>query len=322
MDDSDFSARYTFDLTYFSHRQGNSFDFTHEFVAQYRHSFSDRFGLNVAEQFRYYTEPSLLDSTGTLFRNGAYISNTVNGAFNAQWTPLFGTVTTYSNTIVKYEDGSIALEQDNMENTGTQSFSFAILPKVNFVFGGIVDNITYDDINRGYTNYTGDAGLDWQALPSLTLGGRVGGSITDTDQSGTSASPYAAVTLGWQLGARSSLSFNYSHDVVPTDVSVAEGQIADRFSTTLKYDITPDITVHLEGIFTHGEYTESLITPGTIPSFSENDYAIDTGAAYHPQQPLLMSKRVIFSAASPRAGLAGFRDYARNQVYLGIRGTY
>ena len=145
MEDSDFSARYTFDGIYYEHRPGGSFDNTHEFVAQYKHSFSDRFGFNIAEQFRYFTDPSLFESTGTVFRNGAYYSNTINTAFSAQWTPLFSTLTSFSNTVVKYEDGSIAFEQDYMENTGSQNFSFAILPKVNVVFGGILDTISYDD---------------------------------------------------------------------------------------------------------------------------------------------------------------------------------
>lgn len=319
MEDSDFSARYTFDMTYYNNRQGDSFDLTHEFIAQYRHSFSDRFGLNLAEQFRYYTEPSLFESIGTLYRNGAYISNTVNGAFNAQWTPLFGTVTTYSNTIVRYEDAATAQTQDSMENTASQSFSFAVLPKVNYIFGAIVDNITYDQVVRGYTNYTANTGLDWQALPTLTLGGRVGGSITEADQSGSSVSPYGAVTLGWQLGARSSLTFNYAHDVVPTDVSVAEGQVADRFTSNFKYDITPDITAHLEGILTHGDYTQSLILPGTVSSFTEDDYAIDTGLGYHVNSNFDVETGYIFSGVSSEAS---FRDYERNQVYVGLRGTY
>jgi len=318
-DGGDFSARYTFDVTYYNERSGGSLDMQHEFLAQYRHSFSDRFGFNVAEDFRYFTEPSLLDSIGTNFRNGAYIANTINSSVSAQWTPLFSTLTTYANTIVKYEDGAIATEQDNMENTGTQSFSFAVLPKINLVVGGIVDNITYDDIQRGYTSYTGDGGLDWQALPSLTMGGRVGGTITDTDQSGSSVTPYASFTLGWQLGARSSLTFNYSHEIVPSDVVNSQGQLADRFDTTFKYDVTPDITVHLEGIFTHGQYTEDLLTPGTGAAFEENDYALDLGAAYHVNTHFDIETGYDFSGVDSGEN---FRDYTRNQVYVGVRGTY
>ncbi len=318
MVDSDFSARYTFTGTYYDNRNGGEFDTAHDIVAQYRKSFSDRFGLNVAEQFRYSSEPSLFDNTGTVFRNGAYYTNTVNAGFNAQWTPLFGSMTTFSNTIVKYEDATQSIEQDSVENTGTQSFSFAVLPKVSWVVGGIIDDISYDNIDRGYTSYTGNTGIDWQALPSLSLGVRVGGTYTDSSQS-SEVSPYASVTLGWQLGARSSLTANYSHDVVPTDVYVSSGQIADRFSTTFRYDITPSLSAHLEGILTRGDYSNSLIAPGTISGFTEYDYALDTGVSYRYNNYLNFEAGYLFSGVSSDLS---FRDYTRNQYYIGVRGTY
>ena len=185
MGDSEFSARYTFGLNYYdSSQQEGSYDMSHEFVAQYKHDFSNRFDLNAAERFDYSTEPDLQNNTGTLYRNGGYYTNAVNAGFDGQWTPLFGTTTTYANTVVRYEDGIDSQGQDSMENTGSQNFSFAILPKINLVFGGIVDEINYDNLVRGYTSYTGNGGLDWQALPSLSLGGRVGGTLTEEDVKG------------------------------------------------------------------------------------------------------------------------------------------
>jgi hypothetical protein len=319
MQDSEFTGRYTFGMTYYENRPGNSFDFTHELALQYTHSFSDRFSLNAAEDFRYFTEPSLFQSTGTPYRSGAYYSNMVNIGFNAQWTPLLSTTTTYANNIIKYENSSISTGQDNMENTGSQNFLFAILPKVNLVFGGIIDNTSYDNVARGYTSYTGNTGIDWQVLPSLSVGARVGGSYDEVEQTGSSVSPYAAVTVAWQLGARSSLNFNYTHSVVPTDVTTAEGQIADRFDTTFTYNITPKLNAHLDGIFTHGEYTTDFTAPGTTPDFSENDFGLDTGLVYHLNNVVDLSVGYLFSGVSSEES---FRNYTRDQIYLGVRGTY
>ena len=117
------------------------------------------------------------------------------------------------------------------------------------------------------------------------------------------------------------MSFNYSHEVVPTDVSSGnEGQqVSDRFNATFKYDITPDITVHLEGVYTHGEYTQALITPGTVGDFDEDVYAVSTGVQYHVNKYLDVESGYIFSGVD--SGLA-LRDYTRDQVYVGVRGTY
>lgn len=319
MDNSDFSARYTFDATYFQNRSGDQFDLNHEFSARYNHSFSERYNLDLRELFRYSTEPSLLDSTGTLFRDGAYISNVAAAEFTAQWTPLVGTVTTYTNTLYDYQDKSIAIEQNFLENTVNQDLRFAIQPTYTLVFGGIYDGIDYDHISRGYNNYTGNVGIDWQALPSILVGARFGGTVTDADNVGTSTSPYVSLTVNWRLGERSSLDFGYLHNVVPTDVVTATGQEADRINAKFSYDITPSITTHLEGIYTHSDYTSDLILPGTISDFTEDVVAIDTGFAYHFNKNFDFDGGYTFSNVSSQLT---FREYTRNQVYVGIRGTY
>ncbi len=319
MDSSDFSLRYTFDVTYFENRPGDQFDLNHEFVARYNHAFSERYNLDVREQFHYYTEPGLMDSTGTLFRNGAYIDNLSSVEFTAKWTPLVGSVTTYTNNVVAYQDSAIAIEQNNMQNTVNQDINFAILPTYSLVFGGIFDNVSYESISRGYTNYTGNVGVDWQTTPSLVIGFRGGGTITDGQNVGTSSSPYASLTANWRLGQRSSLDFNYVHNVVNTDVIAAVGQEADRVTSKFKYDITPSISAHLEGIFTHSDYTAKLILPGTVPSFTEDVLAVDAGLDYHFNKNFDFDMGYTFTNVSSQLA---FREYTRDQVYLGVRGTY
>ncbi len=319
MDNSDFSARYTYGLTYYSNRPDNDTDQSHQFLARYTHAFSDRFNIDVRDSVSYSTEPDIMDASGTLYRNGSYWNNTGSIDFIGQWTPLFSTVTTYTNVYYSYDEDTIATEQNSDENTLEQDFRFAVLPKVNLVFGGIYDNLDYQYYSRGYTSYTGNTGLDWQALPSLSLGFRIGGTYTTSDGASDSTSPYANLTANWQLGKRSSLIFNYSHTVAPTDVFVASGQIADRITATFKYDVTPDITVHLEGIYTHSDYTSNLIQSGTISSFDENVVGIDSGLVYHLTPNFDLEGGYLFTNVSSQLD---FRDYTRNQFYIGVRGTY
>jgi hypothetical protein len=346
MENSEFSARYTFDITYYSNRDntqsnnggsngssgtnGGSITFTHEFVAQYTHAFSDRFNLALSEQFRYFTEPSLFQSTGTNYQDGPYIANTLNGMVSAQWTPLFGTTTTYANTVVRYDDAAIAVAQNSIENTGSQSFSFAILPKLSLNFGGIGDNITYTSGLRGYTNYTGFIGAGWKALPSLSLSGRGGISYIEPIGSKASIGPYAALSLTWTLGARSSLSFDYAHEVTPTDQVGANGQTSDRFSASFNYDITPSLSAHLQGIFTNAVISQSLITPtsastsGTVSSTNEYDYELDTGLTYQYDRYLAFDLGIILSGVTSNNNSSGNsgNDYTRDEAYVGVRGTY
>jgi hypothetical protein len=340
-EDGDFSARYTFDITYYGDVGGNnggsgtnnttttnnnnnnikngSFQYDHEFVAQYAHTFSSRFNFNVAEQFRYFYEPSLFENTGTLYQSGNYVSNILNGTVNAQWTPLFGTTTTYSNTVIRYDDANVALTQNSIENTGSQLFNFAVLPKVNAGFGGIVDDISYESAQRGYISYTAFIGGQWQILPSMSASARGGGSYTEPVDAKATISPYAAVSFDWSLGARSELTFSYAHEVTPTDQIGASGQTSDRFTALFRYDITSSISAHLQGTFTRSDISQSLITSAALSSYSENDYALDTGLTYHYNSYLSFETGILLSGVSSELDV---RNYSRDEAYVGVRGTY
>jgi hypothetical protein len=338
MEDSDFSARYTFDMLIYGSNPNNgatngggssnssSIQYSHEFVAQYAHAFSDRFNLNLAESLRYFIQPSILESTGTNYQNGPYVSNTLNGTATAQWTPLFGTTTTYANTIVKYDNAAVALGQNSTENTGSQTFSFSILPKISLSVGGIGDDITYDSASRGYTTYTGFIGGQWQALPSLSVTARGGGTYIEPVQSQgqsqgqASFAPYVAITIPWTLGARSSLSFDYAHEITPSDQTGANGQTSDRFSASFRYDITARLSSHLQGVFTHAVISSLLTTSGSGGGYSEDDYYLDTGLTYHYNTYLDFNAGVTLSGVSSEQIIAN--SYERDQVYLGVRGTY
>jgi len=212
-----------------------------------------------------------------------------------------------------------------VENTGTQSLAFAILPKISLNVGGIADNTTYEAAaHRGYTSYTGFGGVSWGALPTLSLSGRGGATYTQVVQTQGSASsgsfsPYAAFSIGWALGARSSLSFDYSHEITPTDQLGANGQSSDRVSANFSYSITPSLSAHLQGIYTLADITPALISSSSVSSYTETSYGIDTGMTYHYNSFLDFSAE--FSSYAVSSGIAT-DNYTRQQVTLGITGTY
>ena len=323
MENSTFDARYTFSYTYFNHHApGQSSQIEHDVVLRYNHAFSDRFNLDLRDDGGYHIDPSLQSAIGTVNREGGYYSNIFTGEFTAQWTPLFGTVSSYSNNLIYYEDGAIGAQENSDENTISQDFRFAFWPTVTFAAGLIFDNIDYFQTSRGFTSYTGNVGLDWQTLPSLSLGFRIGGTITAINQGGgDSTTPYASANANWQLGERSRLVASYVHTVTPTDVFFAQGEESDRFTANFLYNVTADITTHLEGIFTYANYTQDLLTAtgGATSSFDEDVASFDTGVTYHYNQYIDFELGYIFSVVDSGQS---YRDYTRNQIYIGARGTY
>ncbi len=317
-ENSTFSGRYTFGLDYYANRSGQPIDQSHELLLRYTHQFNDRFFLDVRDQFGYYTNPDLLNGVGTPFRNGGYFINTATADLEAQWAPKFSTSTNYANVAILYEDSQIGGNQNYDENTLTHDFRFALLPKFNFTAGGIFDDTEYFQSDRSFTNYTGDVGVDWQALPNLSASARVGGTVTTSNTQSSFASPYASATVDWRLGKRSDFTFSYLHNVVPTDVFDSIAQEADRFTVRLNYDITARLTAHLAATYTHSDYTSEVLQNG-IPSFTEEDIGVDTGLVYRLTDNVSFEAGYLLSDISSQED---YRDYTRNQVYLGVRGTY
>jgi len=337
LDQTLLSFRYTFDGTYYNDRPGNQFDQSHEFVGRINQSFSSRFNLDARERFRYSQEPELFDSASTLFRNGDYINNTVSLQFNAQWTPKFGTVTTYTNDFYSYDDSTVAFDENRDVNSVSQDFRFLVMPTVTFVANVTFEDVAYDQIQRSYDNYILDVGADWTATPQLTLTARVGASITDEGSNnigssgGPFLSPYAMLSANWVLGARSLLEASYTHSISQTDIATAYAQETDTITLGFKYQITPRLSAHIQGIATHGDYTGNLnafnssiagqnnALIGQQGNFSEDVASVDLSMAYKYDEYVSFDAGYTYTIVSSGITL---RDYDRNQVYVGVRGTY
>jgi hypothetical protein len=329
MENTEFSASNTFGGTYYTDTggTGNNLQYSEQFVAQFRHDFSGRFSLTASEQFIDSTEPDLFGTTGTPYRDGRNITNAFNSGLNAQWTPVIGTQTTYANNVVRYDDPNLALIQNNLENTATQSVSFSLVPKISLNCGGIYDSVGYDTVNRGYTSYSGFVGTTWQALPNITATIRGGGSYTESKQTETNGqtatlsqvAPYADVSASWQIGERSSLSGDYSHEVTPSDYVGANGQESDRVSANFSYAVTPQISTHLQLVYTYSDVSGSLVNTQGAPSYTETVYDVDAGAAYNFVKYFSLTFDVTESGVSSEIAAL---SYTRDQVSFGVRGTY
>jgi hypothetical protein len=329
---SNFTARYTFNVTYYStapNSLNNSssgsnsggFQLSHDFVAQYTHAFSDRFNFSAAEEFQYNTEPDILQSTGTNFQNGAYESNIFNAVLTAQWTPLISTTTNFSNVIVNYEQNDVGNNQNSVEDTGTQTVSYAIQPKISADLGGIVDNITYETADRGYTTFTGFGGGSWQILPSMSFSANGGATYIEPVVGPGSISPYAALTFTWTLGARSTFTFGYSHEITPSDQIGANGQTSDRLSANFTYAITPRLSCYLQGVATFGTVSNGLTVQGAPTQFEEDTREVDVGFNYNYNSYLSLDAGVTVSGVD-FGGSENGNSYTRDQFHIGIRGTY
>lgn len=321
MDQTLFSGRYTFDSLYYWDRPGDGWDLSHELVGRINHSVSERLNFDLRERFRYAQNPEIMDSASTLQRNGNYINNTASLQGSYQWTPKFGTVTTYTNDLYDYEDYTTKQTNNNMSQTVNQDLRFLIDPTVTIVTGGIFQDVSYEYANRNFQIYTGNVGADWSVSPQVTVTGRVGGQYFDPGDGGSgSTSPYGSLGLNWVLGARSSANVNYTHSISETDIGTSYAQETDTINTSFKYQWTPRFATTLQGIYTFGSYSSDLSLPGQASSFEENVASVSLGATFKLNEWLDLDSNYTFTNVADTDNRG--REYTRNQINFGIRGTY
>ncbi|PAW78213.1 MAG: hypothetical protein B9S32_08450 [Verrucomicrobia bacterium Tous-C9LFEB] len=322
LDQTLLSGRYTFDSLYYWDREGDGWDLSHELVGRINHSVSERFNLDLRERFRYAQNPEILDSASALQRNGNYINNTASLQGSFQWTPKFGTVTTYTNDLYDYEDEITKQTNNNMSQTVNQDLRFLIDPTVTIVTGGIFQDVSYEYADRSFNVYTGNVGADWTVSPQVTVSGRVGGQYFDPGDGGSgSTSPYGSLGLNWILGARSSLSANYSHSLSQTDIATSYAQETDTITSTFKYQWTPRFSTSLQGLYTFGSYTTEMEIPNSgMGDYEENVATLTLGATYKLNEWLDLDASYTFTNVADDTNRD--REYTRNQISLGIRGTY
>ena len=330
MENTTFSAGYTFTGTYYDYikqNQGENFQYSNSVSATLSHDFSSRFSLSASDSLDDSPEPNLFGTTGTPYRNGQQISNAFSAGLSAQWTPIIGSQTTYGNTLVRYLNEDEALVQNSLENTASQSLSVSVVPTVSANLGGIFDTLSYDQNGRGYTSYTGFLGTTWQALPNVSTSFRAGASYTETPQvqadgsttNSASFGPYADISGSWQIGARSSLTGDYSHEVTPTDNSGSNGQEADRVSANFNYAVNPQLSTHLQLSYTYSVISGAFIYQSGLGSYDETVYAVDAGASYGFIKFFSLTFDVTESGGSTQEPGS---SYTRDEVSFGVRGTY
>jgi hypothetical protein len=318
LEQTSFSFRYTPTLVYYPDRDGRDYDLNHEFVGRVTHSFSSRLNLDLREQFRYSNEPAIFDSAALVRRSGEYIYNVASIQGDIQWTPKFGTTSAYTNTYTDYIDDLLSETNDRMSHNFDQDFRYLILPTTTLVFAGGYFYNDYENVSRDSQAITASVGVDHSFSPQFTGGIRLGGQYVDLLQGGgDNIAPYGSLFANYQLGARSSIEFNYSHSFQPTDATNFYGQEADVITLAGRYQFTPKFSTKLQAIYTHGNYVSEYTLMGE--SFQEDVLAFDLGFNFKLNNYLDLEAGYTFTSVMSDFAV---REYDRNRVYIGIRGTY
>ncbi len=165
---------YDYDARYYTDRVNNKWDQSHNVTASLSHSFSERYKLELFDNFAVGQEPSLLSpggtpSAGTYMRvDGSNIRNYAGASLTSSFTEQLGSRIAYQNTFYEYQDksgpygngsGSYSALLDRMEHVITLDLRWQYTPATLALVG----------YQFGYTDQTSSEYLN--PVPTGTAGG-------------------------------------------------------------------------------------------------------------------------------------------------------
>jgi len=351
---ADAALRYDFSGTYYpSLNQQYDIQYAQTSVGRYTYAIDPRTSFTLANSF-VYTEQPLVQQFAQLGISPTFNTSTINNLATAQAdyrvTDRLSMITRWNNTLV-YLGGSSS-NGNYMNNGAFQQFRLDFTPETVGTFSFDYQLFDYDNDNafRDNQQVSFSLGADHTFLPELFFSGRVGIQLNDnfglTDNSAVisaggmgsgeqeiGATPFASISSTWNYEQNSFVSAGFSMQVQQSNLNTTadseaytlnlnwDHQFTDKFSVIQSFFVnlavfTPELSQ---------EQTQNLF-PGAPYQGSGQQTTVTYQCKFAYQFFPYLSAEFGWSYTSYGSyfdlnnGLGG--SYTRNQVYLGVRGTY
>jgi hypothetical protein len=351
---ADAALRYDFSGTYYpSINQQYDIQYAQTFVGRYTYAIDPRTSFTLANNF-VYTEQPLVAQFVQAGISPTFNTSTINNLATVQAdyrvTDRLSMITRWNNTLV-YLGGSSS-NGNYMNNGAFQQFRLDFTPETVGTFSFDYQIFDYDNDNafRDNQQVSFSLGADHTFLPELFFSGRVGIQLNDnfglTDNSAVisaggmgsgeqeiGATPFASISSTWNYEQNSFVSAGFSMQVQQSNLNTTadseaytlnlnwDHQFTDKFSVIQSFFVnlavfTPELTQ---------EQTQNLF-PGATYQGSGQQTTVTYQCKFAYQFFPYLSAEFGWSYTSYGSyfdlnnGNGG--SYTRNQVYLGVRGTY
>lgn len=336
-----FNAGYAYTFRYYDNRpqpgstDNSSVDHVHVFNMALMHAFTERFSIDMHDQFVISQEPTLVSPAGTPFvspsGSASYNDGGVN--FHIQATRLLEIVLGYQNLFFDYDNPVSSVILDRMEHTGKVDFRWQVTPQTVAVLGyqyKVVDYLKdaippfvnpsfpfgFDPSQNNNRAHIVTVGLDHNFNPSLFGSFRVGGQWTDyynNPTAGDELSPYADASLRYTYRPNSFVQTGFKYARSQTDASAIDAATTYLYAT-LHHGFTPQFAGELTGGMQNSDYNG-----GAADSLSDWIYYLDFNLAYHFTPNFAATMDYKYDLVD--SDIAN-RGYQRNRVFLGVTASY
>ena len=351
---ADAALRYDFSGTYYpSINQQYDIQYAQTFVGRYTYAIDPRTSFTLANNFVYTEQPLVQQFTG-LGISPTFNTSTINNLATAQAdyrvTDRLSMITRWNNTLV-YLGGSSS-NGNYMNNGAFQQFRLDFTPETVGTFSFDYQLFDYDNDNAYRDNQQASfsIGADHTFLPELFFSGRIGIQLNDnfgladnsniisaggmgSGEQEINATPFASISSTWNYEERSFVSAGFSMQVQQSNQAIQSDSEAYTLnlnwdhSFTDKFSVIQSFFVNL-AVFTpelSEQQTQNLF-PGATYQGSGQQTTVTYQCKFAYQFFPYLSAEAGWSYTSYGSYFdlnnGNSNSYTRNQVYLGVRGTY
>jgi hypothetical protein len=343
---------YDYDARYYTDRVDHKWDQSHNVTASLSHSFSERYKLELFDNFAVGQEPSLLSpggtpSAGTYMRiDGSNIRNYAGAAFTSSFTEQLGSRIAYQNTFYEYDDkghpASYSALLDRMEHVITLDLRWQYTPATLALVGyqfGYTDQTSNDklDVNglvnanarNRYDHYIfigGDHDFNTQLSAKARVGAQIAtypnankNGITGMDDS--RIVPYADAMVQYKFAERNAVQLGVKSGLNQTDVAVlsaTQATTTDSEALTLYASVTYALTPRLISM-ARAQWQMATFDGGFYNNQQDNYYTADLNLTYEINRYLKAEAGYAYDRLDSDLPL---RSYGRNRIYFGLSANY
>jgi len=295
LNQTEMGLRYIYALYYYEgrdHLNQEAYDQNHWVNLWLDHVFNERWETKLSDNITVTQDPQLISAGGaattTPFRaDGNYILNTASASVHTDWSRRFGTVLTYANTLMLYNQsgsqsesniisGGVASEAGQLNRIGqTFTADFQWHQSTETIFGlgysfqwddytanepiayytpaGIPPSVLYSDSRNSYTH---SIYLSYQhnLTDTLRFTGMVGGQINDPYKDPTpntsTVTPYVDMSGTYTYAKACSLQFGFSHSLNPTYTPSFSGSLVNTNGSIEQNQESSTVYLNLNHQFT------------------------------------------------------------------------
>jgi len=273
--------------------------------------------LTIGDNFSvsYEIEPDYAVGAAAQRRDEQYLYGYNSAWASYAWSRKVSTVTRYTASGIRYDDGILAETEDRLTHTLSQEMRYN-LSRVTTLIGEYRYTYTnFESADRDYTAHHILLGVDHDFSRSLRAHLRGGAELRDSEQGGKETRPYGELALRKIITEDTNVHWANRLGLEDSELGTYQSRYTYRSTLSLNHALTSRLSGNAGLTYLHNEFEGSELQPDQ----SEDLVSAQLGLAYRLQSNIDLNAGYTYTTIASDNEL---REYDRHRVSLGLSATF